>query len=300
MKYAFGCHTRKSKSKYEAKGKNLVIDAWQGGVITRGIFLALNGSRFGVSTPAITFRVLFGDVVSIFHVALDHVISPDRLAAELLFDFLEASTAFHFVLSWATTCGGDFLPRQWTDTPTEAGRAMTLLSAVVAIFGATRKEEAGSARTATLLNDLGVARAFLFQPLVHLESSQSGVLVTIDCTFLSGSSAGANDFLPGVFVDTPGLSNRAPMLSGGEQTVLGAFGDEIANDSGWTQQLSTLDVADGAFRLFVHDRAAFDGLATVGHHAPASAGRSVALDRLEEASLCALRDVLAGHGLSSV
>lgn len=245
-----------------------MVNAWQWGFITRGNLLALDGSSFGVGAPAVTFEVLDWKVVTIFHVALSQLLSHQMLAGQFGFDFLEAFTAFDSLFSWTTASVGDLDTGRWIHAPGVASRSVILFSAEVTVFGATWSVEAWHTSTTALFHDLSGAWAFLQHGSMHGEGGDARLAVAIDYFLRSRSSAGAFDFFTSVLVDTPALTNRAPVLFGGEETVIGAGGNEITNDFTWTQCLGTLDVAHGACSEHV---AARDFSSSIGYDAPAFA-----------------------------
>jgi len=184
-----------------------VIDAWQGGVVTRRIFLSLNGAGLRIGAPSEALEVLFWHVLAIFSVALSQKLSQQWLAGQFFFDFLEASTAIDFLFAWAAARIGDFFTRLGIHTPAVASRSVTLFSAVIAIFSATRSVETRGTSTATLFHDLSEAWAFFFQRFVHVESDQACFAIAVDHTLGTWSSTRAFNFFTCVFVHTPALTN---------------------------------------------------------------------------------------------
>lgn len=280
---------------------DLMVDAWQRGVVTWCVLLSLNGARFRVGAPAVTLAVLFGQVVTVFLVALRQLVSENGFASEFFFHFFEASSASGFRLHGAVAGEGHFSASGWVDAPAVAGGRVALFGAEKAIGSASWGVETWRAFTATFFNDLGIARALFFQSHVHVESSQMGDRAAVDWAWRARSSASALDFLASVTVHTPALTSGAVVLGGSEKTIIVALGNVVSNESSGTQSFRALDVADGAFRFTTAEgAAAVNWFTSVGHDAPASADRSVALSRFEVTVFSALRDVFAGHWVSSI
>jgi hypothetical protein len=84
-----------------------VVDAWQRGVVTGCVLLALDGASFGVDAEGVSFLVLHWQVIAIVRVALWQFHSEHRFAGKLLFDFLEASSARCLLFHGAAASAGD-------------------------------------------------------------------------------------------------------------------------------------------------------------------------------------------------
>lgn len=144
-----------------------MVNAWQWGLITRSDLLALDGSRFRVGAPAVTFEVLDWKVVTVFHVAFGQLLTHHMLAGQFGFDFFEAGTAFDLLFSWTTAGVWDLDAGGWVHAPAVAGRSVMLFSAEVTIFGATWGVEAWHTSTTALFHDLSGAWAFFQHGSVH-------------------------------------------------------------------------------------------------------------------------------------
>jgi hypothetical protein len=151
-----------------------VVDAWQRGVVTGCVLLALDGARFRVHAIAESFAVLDRHVVAIVLVALGQLLSEHRFARQLLLDFLEASSAGRFWFHGAAAGLGDLGASGRVHAPAVAGGRVVLLGPVVTFFGAGRGVEAGSAFAATFLDDFSVAWSLFVQGVVHAKSSPLG------------------------------------------------------------------------------------------------------------------------------
>lgn len=84
---------------------------------------------------------------------------------------------------------------------------MALFGFVITVRRALGSEEAGHADATASFDRLSVARALVYQTVVHAESNDTrGSLARLGA-LLTGSEAGARDFLAGVFVDAPTLTD---------------------------------------------------------------------------------------------
>jgi len=211
-----------------------VVDTWQRGLVTRCVLLALNGARFRVDAIAVSFMVLDRHVVAIVLVALGQLLSEHGLARQLLFGFLEASSAGRFWFHGAAAGLGDLGASGRVHAPGVSGGRVVLLGPVVTLFGAGRGVESGGAFAATFFNDLGVAWTLFFQGVVHTKTSPLGEDGAVDVeSRLSGSLAGAVDFFASVSVHAPALAGGSPVLGGFEKTIFIASGNVVSYDSSW-------------------------------------------------------------------
>lgn len=178
---------------------------------------------------------------------------------------------------------------------------MALFGFVITVRRALGSEEAGHADATASLDRLSVARALVYQTVVHAESNDARGGLARLAALLTGSEAGARDFLAGVFVDAPALTDGTVVLGGVEQTICIADRDEVANESGWTQSCRALSVANRAIGgTIMKFRGALDLSTGVRDYAPTTADRTVALGGFEEAIFSALRKEFSGHRFTKI
>lgn len=118
---------------------------------------------------------------------------------------------------------------------------------------------------------------------------------------LARSHTGVRDLFASVGVHAPAVGSRSVDLGGFEKAFFVACWDVAADECNWTQIIGTFDVAHAALgSSSAEGAAAIDGFTSLWIYAPALTSGSVALGRFEVAIFRALREIAAGHGLSSV